>query len=109
MRKILHSRLPQRWAQRVPPVLIEISIALLVTGAMVGLRLALGAVTGERAPYALNFLAVVLATVAAGWRSGLLTLVMSQLLIWYIVVPNRWSFTFESTEMMSGFIVAIFS
>jgi len=109
MRKILHSRLPQRWAQRTPPALVEIGVAMLAIASMVGLRLALGAITGDRAPYALNFLAVVLATVAAGWRSGLLTLAISQLLIFYIVVPERWTFTFKSTDLMSGFFVATVS
>lgn len=109
MRKILHSRLPQRWAHRVSAPVVEVAIAIIVTAAMVGLRLALRDVVGERAPYALNFLAVVLATVVAGWRSGLLTLVLSQLLIWYIVVPNRFSFIFESQEMMGGLAVATLS
>ena len=109
MRKILHSRLPQRWAHRIPPLIVEIGIALLVSAAMVALRLSLDQFTGPRAPYAMNFLAVVLATVAAGWRSGLLTLAISQTVIWYIVVPNRWSFVFESSEMLGGFVVATVS
>ena len=109
MRKILHSRLPQRWAKRVPPVLVEVSMAVIVSAAMVGLRLSLSPLVGDRAPYALNFLAVVLATVAAGWRSGVLALVISQLLIWFLIVPERWSFVFKSNEIMGAFVVATLS
>ena len=109
MRKILHSRLPQRWAQRVPPPLVEIGIAIIASVAMVGLRLSFDQFTGPRAPYALNFVGVVLATVAAGWRSGVLALAISQVAIWYIVVPDRWSFVFETPEMMGGFVVATVS
>lgn len=109
MRKILHSRLPQRWAQRFPPPLVEIGIAIIASVAMIGLRLSFDQFTGPRAPYALNFVAIVLATVAAGWRSGLLTLAISQIVIWYIVVPERWSFVFETSEMMGGFIIATVS
>ena len=76
---------------------------------MVAVRIVFGDVLGDRAPYALNFVAVVLATVAAGWRGGLVALIISQLLIWYVVVPDRWSFVFESPEIMIGFIVATVS
>lgn len=109
MRKILHSRLPERWAHRVSAPLVEIGVAVVVTVAMVGLRLSMDPLTGDRAPYALNFLAVVLATVAAGWRSGLLALLLSQLVVWYVIVPARWSFIFESQEMMGGFAIATLS
>lgn len=109
MHKILHSRLPQRWAHRAPPMLVEIAVAMLATVAMVGFRLALDDMTGDRAPYALNFLAVVLATVVGGWRSGAIALTLSQLLIGYMVVPERYSFGFKSTELLSGFIVATLS
>jgi len=109
MRKILHSRLPQRWAHRAPPILVELSIAVIVTAAVVGLRLALFDLVGDRAPYALNFLGVVLATVAAGWRSGMLTLAISQLLVWYLIVPERLTFSFQTPEIMGAFVVATLS
>ena len=76
---------------------------------MVALRLALDPLIGERAPYALNFVAVVLTTVAAGWRSGLLALVISQLLIWYMVVPDRWTFAFKNGDITAAFVVATIS
>jgi K+-sensing histidine kinase KdpD len=51
------------------------------------LRAALEPLTGDAAPYALSFLAVVLACLVAGWRSGLLALVLGQSLTWYLLVP----------------------
>ena len=93
----------------MPPLVVEVAIGLAFAAAMVGLRMALGPLIGERSPYALNFLGVVLATVAAGWRAGLLTLVVSQLAIWYVVIPERWSFAFKSSEFLGGFLVATIS
>ena len=89
--------------------MVEVAIGLLVAIAVVAFRISLDSLTGDRAPYALNFLAVVIATVAAGWRSGALALVLSQLMIWYAVVPEHWSFAFRSNEVMGGFIVATLS
>lgn len=106
MRKILYSRLPERVAHRVPPLLVEIAVGIAAAAAMVVLRLSMSDLAGERAPYALNFLAIVLATVIAGWRSGLLALVISQLLVWYIIVPERWSFSHKGPDLLGGFLVA---
>ena len=60
-------------------------IALAV--AAVTIRTALSPALGELAPYALNFVALTLAAVIAGWRSGLVTLVLGQWLAWYAIVP----------------------
>jgi two-component system, sensor histidine kinase PdtaS len=88
---------------------VEIAIGIAFAIAMVTFRVALDPIIGERVPYALNFVAIVLATVAAGWRSGFLALTLSQLLIWYVVVPERWSFAFQSGDIMWAFVVATFS
>jgi len=69
----------------------------------------MNSLAGDRAPYALNFVAVVLASVVAGWRSGLVALTAGQLLTWYIVVPYEWSFRFESVELLVGFVIACLS
>ena len=109
MRKILHSRLPERIADRVPPLLVELAVGITAGVVMVYLRTLLTGFTSERAPYALNFLAVVLATLVAGWRSGLVTLVVSQALIWFFIVPPAWSFEIEGAERVSGLAIASFS
>lgn len=106
IRKILHSRLPQRWAHRVPPVLVEMSIGVAVAVAMLVIRMGLGSFTADRAPYALNFLAVVIAAVLAGWRSGLVALAVGQVLTWYFILPPQFSLAFPTSERLAGLIIA---
>lgn len=93
----------------MPPLLVEAAVGIFVAVAIVAVRISLGQFTGDRAPYALNFLAVVIATLVAGWRAGALALFISQLLIWYAVVPEHWSFAFRSAEISAAFLVATIS
>jgi two-component sensor histidine kinase len=109
MRKILYSRLPERLEHRVPPLLVQIAVGIAAAAALVSIRLAFSPLAGERAPYALNFLAVVLASVVAGWRSGLVALTVGQLIVWYVIVPVHWSFEFANSEAVGGFFVATVS
>ncbi len=86
MKRILRSRLPERWADEVPSWVVEIGAALVITGVLALLRLAIVPLIGDRAPFAFVFVAGVAATVLAGWRSGLIALILGQLLTWYFVV-----------------------
>jgi len=61
---------------------------------------------GDRAPYALIFLAVVGASVLGGWRSGLIALVFGQLLTWYAIVPPYFSMSIPDAERLGGFVIA---
>lgn len=76
---------------------------------MVIVRIPLEVYSGDRAPYALNFLAVVLAAVLAGWRSGVLALVVGQLLTLYAIVPPIWTFKVPDSERLAGLIIATIS
>ena len=109
IRKILYSRLPQRWANRVPPLIVEVVIGVAAAALMVLIRAELESIANERAPYALNFLAVVIAAVLAGWRSGLVALIVGQLLVWYAIVPPAWSFSIPDAERAGGLIIATLS
>ena len=109
MRKILHSRLPDRWADRAPKTLVELSIGVLSALLMVLARIPFDSLAGDRAPYALNFLAVVIAAVLAGWRSGLVALVFGQAMIWYAIVPPYFSFAVLDSERLGGLIIATLS
>lgn len=88
---------------------MEISIGVFSAFLMVLARLPFDALAGDRAPYALNFLAVVIAAVLAGWRSGLIALVLGQLMIWYAVVPPYFSFAIGDPERFGGLIIATVS
>jgi two-component sensor histidine kinase len=109
IRKILHSRLPQRWAHRAPPALVELSIGLAVALVLIALRMPFAGLAGDRAPYALNFLAVVLAAVLAGWRSGLVALLVGQWLTWYLIVPPYYSIAVADSQRLAGLIIASIS
>ena len=82
---------------------------MLVAVAMVLLRLPFAAIAGDRAPYSLNFLAVVIAAVLAGWRGGLVALIAGQALIWYAVVPPYYSFGVPDSERLGGLVLATLS
>ncbi len=72
-------------------------------------RLPFDSLAGDRAPYSLNFVAVVLAALLAGWRSGLVALVVGQLLIWYVVVPPQMSFAIDDPQRLGGLLIATLS
>ena len=76
---------------------------------MLAVRMAFGGVAGDRAPYALNFLAVVAAAVIAGWRSGLITLVIGQPLIWLVIVSPHWNGGADSSDRLGALVIATLS
>lgn len=106
IKKILTSRLPERLADKVPPVLVEGVLGIAIAVIMLLIRLPFESLGGDRAPYALNFLAVVLAALLAGWRSGLVALVVGQLLVWYVVVPPQTSIGASDAERLGGLLIA---
>ena len=92
IKQILRSRLPERFSGKLPPFLVELAVAVVVTAFFFAMRVALAPWTGEIAPFALVFVAVVGSAVLAGWRSGLLALVFGQLLTWYFLVQPHGAF-----------------
>ena len=92
----------------MPPWSVELATGLLVPAVLVALRVPLEPLMADRAPYAFNFVAVLVATVLAGWRAGLLALVTGQLLTWYAVVEPQWSFAIGG-ERAWGLVVATVS
>jgi two-component system, sensor histidine kinase PdtaS len=85
----LRSRLPERLSDRLPPLLVEVGVGLLLAIFFGLLRLALVPWAQDRAPYAFVFLAVVGSAVLAGWRSGLIALVAGQVLTLYFIIAPR--------------------
>lgn len=76
---------------------------------MLAIRLPFSPLTGDRAPYALNFLAIVIATVLAGWRAGLVALLVGQYLTWLILVPPYWSVRIMDAQRLGGLVLATFA
>lgn len=105
VKRILRSRLPELFADRVPPLLIEIAIGVAMPVVLTLARVSMVPWTGDRAPFAFVFVAAVGATVLAGWRSGLLAVVLGQVLAWYLIVGPA-SHGVEKLYQIGGFLMA---
>jgi two-component sensor histidine kinase len=87
--------LPERLAARVPPLFVELGIGLLTATLALAIRASLTPLVGDVAPYSLVFVAVTVASVLAGWRSGLVALVAGQVLTWFAIVAPVGSFELD--------------
>jgi two-component system, sensor histidine kinase PdtaS len=67
-------------------VAVEIGVGLALAFIAALIRYSLTPLVGGIAPYAFVFAAVTIAAVAAGWRSGLLALVVGQALVWFAIL-----------------------
>jgi two-component sensor histidine kinase len=105
MRHILHSRLPQRVRSRWAAAGLELAIGIGTALVFVGARIAFDPYAGDRGPYALNYFAVCLAAVLAGWRAGVLSVLVGQGLTWSLVVPHAPG-TVGEAENMSALLLA---
>ncbi|HEU4704500.1 MAG TPA: histidine kinase dimerization/phosphoacceptor domain -containing protein [Sphingomicrobium sp.] len=88
---------------------MELVVGLAVAVLFLAARIAVGPWIGSQAPYAFNFLAVVIACVLAGWRSGLVALAAGQILTLYAVVEPRWAFAVLNLEALLAFLFATVS
>ena len=104
IKRIFRSRLPDRLAGRVSSWVVEVGVGLTITLAMSAARLALMPMLGQQAPYAFIFLGVVISAVMAGWRSGLVALVVGQAITWYAIVEPRRSVDVVSSESFGAFL-----
>lgn len=108
--RMLNPDLPDRLAGRFPPAVTEALVGILFPMAAVALRDALMSLTGPVAPFPLNFVAVLCATLLAGWRSGVLAVCVAQLLAWYILVEPKGSFALaRSSDITALLLVAVSS
>jgi two-component sensor histidine kinase len=105
IKKILRSRLPQR-VRGVPPVLVELAIGIVVPVMMLLLRMSLHSFAGDRAPYAFMFVGAALATLLAGWRSGVLAVAVGQTLAWYYILHPTYSFALPDPEVRGALVIA---
>ena len=98
--------MPDRLAGRVPAWVVELGVGLGTTLALSAARLALMPLLGQQAPYAFIFLAVVISAVLAGWRSGLVALVVGQFITLYAVVEPRWTFEVINKESLGALLLS---
>jgi two-component sensor histidine kinase len=79
---------PSRLAPGVPAWLSQIACSALSVAVIVLLRRGIDAVLPDVAPFVLLSPGVLLATSLAGWRAGVLTLVLAEILIWQFLLPE---------------------
>jgi two-component sensor histidine kinase len=96
--------LPSRFAGWLPPLVTEILVGLSMIALAIGLRLFIELFFHDVVVFALIFPAVVGATLLAGARSGAIVVVGCQLLAWYVLLPVKNSFRFETW----GNVVSLF-
>lgn len=106
VRRLVTIDLPRRLSRRLPKPVTELLVGIGLTVAFVFVRVRLLPVSDQVAPFALGFLCVVIATLLAGWRSGLVSLVVGQLLIWYFLLPKYYSFEIENPAMAYSLVLS---
>jgi PAS domain S-box-containing protein len=115
IRRLTEFDLPSHLEAWTPRLATELALALVLTGAALGLRAGLEAVAPGVVPFALTFPAVLAATMLAGGRAGLATVVLGGLGAWYFFIEPRFSFAFGSPAqpvdlilfLISGLLVVI--
>lgn len=93
----------------MPPVLVELAVGLAVPFVMLVLRLPFSGAVGDRAPFAFMFIGATLATLLAGWRSGVIAVFVGQLLAWWFIVVPVGSFALPTGQVGAGLILATIS
>lgn len=97
MQRLATIDLPRRLSRRLPRPVTELAVGIGITAIFVGLRVALSPWVGSVAPFALSVIAVVLAALIGGWRSGLVSMVLGTGLTWYYILPYQRSFVIADT------------
>jgi two-component sensor histidine kinase len=92
MRRLVTIDLPRLLSRRLPRPVTELVVGIGVTAFFIGVRIALAPLLGGVAPFALGIIAVVIAALLGGWRSGLVSMATGTILIWYFVLPPQGSF-----------------
>lgn len=69
----------------------------------------LNPISGDRSPYAFMFIGAAVATVLAGWRSGVIAVVFGQLLTWYLIILPVWSYRMPDSQVQAGLVIATVS
>jgi len=84
--------IPRRLDAVAPRALTRFAVAFVLLGIVVVIRLAIDAAVPGVTPFALLFPAILLATILAGWMSGVLVMTMGGFLAWYMVLEPTRSF-----------------
>jgi two-component sensor histidine kinase len=97
-RRLVTIDLPRLLSRRLPRPVTELVVGVGVTAFFIGIRLAISPLLGEVAPFALGIVAVVIAALLGGWRSGVVSMVLGTGLIWFLILPPQRSFELASAS-----------
>lgn len=109
VRRLVRLNLPQRLSNVLPRWLTEALIGIAVTLVVVGLRIAAAPWLGNFAPFSLAILALVIASLLGGWRSGAVSMVLGTALIWYYILPPQGGFALTEASVAFGLALAALS
>ncbi|HEX8064255.1 MAG TPA: histidine kinase dimerization/phosphoacceptor domain -containing protein [Allosphingosinicella sp.] len=109
MRRLVTIDLPRRLSRRLPRPVTELAVGVGVTAFFVGIRLAITPVLGAVAPFSLGTIAVVIAALIGGWRSGLVSMVLGTGLIWFLILPPQGSFALQDTAIALSLAAGTFT
>ncbi len=107
VRRIAHFAVVEIASGRVPTPLVQVGFGLGCTATAMSAQWILARFESATGPYALTFLAILVATLFGRWRSGLTTLVASALLIWFVILPGGQVFGAVLSADQPRFIVDI--
>lgn len=99
----------ERLAPRAPAWLVQLLFALFCVACEIVTRSLINLVFPGAAPFALVYPATLAATLFASWRSGLIVLLISELLAWYFVLPVVRSFELSHPEDGARLVVIFIS
>lgn len=86
--------------------MVEVVVGCLLASAAVIIRKSLSPLIGDVAPYSTGFVAVVLAAVLAGWRAGLVAMIVGQILFWVFILEPAGSLDVSGPARRIGMVVA---
>jgi len=92
MRRLIGGDWKRRAEAISPGWVIELAVTLMCIGLSGLLRVLLDVLAPGALPFGLVYPVALLATLLAGWRAGLATLLTAGLAAWYFVLPPRFSF-----------------
>jgi two-component sensor histidine kinase len=91
----------ERMTRRTDGLLTDLIGVFAAIGFAVAGRLLINMLAPGVLPYSLTFPAVMIATLFAGGRSGVVAVLVCQLLVWYFVLPPQRSFAINFPEAIS--------
>lgn len=106
LKNLLREPLPTRVRGKAAARRIELAVGIGAGLAATGATLLVKPMLHGSSFFAFAFVAIALAAVLAGWRSGLAALATAQLTLWWLFMGDAWSFRLNDTAEASALVLA---